>query len=78
MFLLIGLEGEEHDVGGPGLCVEMLLMWLEFRVEKLLFVLMMVDSNRLDVKFGIPQFVQCHEMLFSAIYTGVDICMQSA
>lgn len=78
LFLLIGLEGEEHDVGGPGLCVEMLLMWLEFRVEKLLFVLMMVDSNRLDVKFGIPQFVQCHGMLFSAIYTGVDICMQSA
>lgn len=40
LFLLIGLEGEEHDVGGPGLCVTMLL---EFRVEKLLFVLMKVD-----------------------------------
>ena len=40
LFLLIGLEDEEHDVSGPGLCVEMLLMWLEFRVEKLLCVLM--------------------------------------
>lgn len=30
------------------------------------------------MKLGISQLEQCHEMLFSAIYTGVDICMQSA
>lgn len=40
----------------------------------------MKDSNKDDEKFGIPQFTQCHEMLelASALYTGVDINMQSA
>ena len=51
------------------------LLWSS--TEKLLLFEMMVDSNRFVEKFGRPQFTQCHEMLFSAMYTGVDMCMHS-
>ena len=31
---------------------------------------MMLESERFDAKFTIPQLVQCHEMLFNVMYTG--------
>ena len=73
-----GAVGDEHDFGGPGLCIELSLTLLLSRDEKLFDVLIMMESNRLDEKLGMPQFVQCHEILLSDMYTGVDICIQSA
>ena len=82
--------GDEHDSGGPGLPLAQALVDLLWPIAELLLLLVVSkeenefsvstvkDPNRLDEKFGMPQLTQCHEMLWSDINTGVDMCMQSA
>lgn len=80
-FLVFFLLGDDSCLGGPGL----IGLSGEFSESasasdsKELDAEITNESNRLDVKLGIPQLAQCQEASeFSrAQYTGVDMCMHS-